>query len=134
MTLYRLVLGFERPPMTMNQARSSGHWAAQAKAKEAVEKDVWARAKQQRIPRLDRCVVALVWYPPAQYRKRDGDSLAVMVKACLDGLTAAGVLKDDDSGHVAWVLLRVAEHDGTARVELIVADEVPAVLGELLAA
>lgn len=134
MTTYRLVLGFERPPMTMNQARSGGHWTEQREAKAGVEKDVWAKAKQRKIPRLGRCIVALVWYPPVKRRKRDGDGLGIMAKAALDGLRHADVLEDDDSSHVAWVLLRVAEHDGTARVELIVVDEVPEFFAELLAA
>lgn len=135
MTVYRLILPFERPPMTMNQARSGGHWAAQARAKADVETAVWATAKQQKIPRLDRCTVALTWYPPALRRARDGDGLGIMAKACLDGLVLAGVLEDDDSSRVWGVFLRVAEHDGTARVELALVDSIgPGCFAELLAA
>lgn len=135
MTVYRLALGFERPPMTMNQARSGGHWAAQREAKQDVEKAVWALAKQQHIPRLDRCTVALTWFPPAVRRSRDGDGLGIMVKACLDGLVHAGVIEDDDSSRVWGVFLRVAEHDGAARVELTLVDDTgPDCFAELLAA
>lgn len=119
MTVYRLALPFERPVMTANQARSRTHWTAQRDAKQAVQTAVWALAKQQKIPRLDRCVVALTWYAAGRTR-RDPDSLGPMVKASLDGLVHAGVIEDDDSTRVVAVVLRVVTGAKPARVELVV--------------
>lgn len=117
-TAYRLVLPFAAPPMTMNQARRA-HWAAQRSAKEEVQTAVWALAKQAKIPRVDRCVVALVWYA-ATKTVRDSDGTAVMAKAAIDGLVSAGVLDDDDSTRVVATMLSVVTGVKPARVELLV--------------
>lgn len=79
---------------------------------------MWALARQQRIPRVERCVVVLTWFAAGRGR-RDADGLGPMVKACLDGMTAAGVLEDDDSTRVSAVVLRVVTRVRPARIELV---------------
>jgi hypothetical protein len=118
-TTYRLMLPFERPPLTANQARSRTHWSTQRDAKIQVQRAVWALAKQAKVPRLERCVVALTWFAVGR-GKRDSDGVALMAKAGIDGLVQAGVLEDDDSTRVPSVLLSVVTGAKPARVELLV--------------
>ena len=53
-------------------------------------------AKQAKIPPLGRVSVVVEYQPPPVSRRRDADNPSPSVKACLDGIVAAGVLVDDE--------------------------------------
>lgn len=132
MTTHRIRLPFERPPLTLNQQRSHNHWSVARQAKRDVEQAVWALARQQQIPPLERCVAALVWHV-GDKRRRDVDALGWMGKGCLDGLVKAGVLADDNAAHVAALLLAVRV-DGSkpAWIELALTAATTDAFGHLL--
>jgi hypothetical protein len=67
-----------------------------------LKKAAWAMAVQAKIPRLER-VSVIAEYQPGDLRHRDPDNIAASAKAAIDGLRAARVLADDDSGHVTGV-------------------------------
>lgn len=81
-------------------------------------------ARQARIPRLERVSVVAEYQPPDQ-RRRDADNPAPSVKACIDGIVAAGVLDDDESPrYVAEIICRIGEPYPGGRMVLFLA-EVP---------
>jgi crossover junction endodeoxyribonuclease RusA len=116
----RLVLPFDRPPLTANEARAgdTGHWGAQSRAKlrvhdavaDAVEVLPW-------LPTYQRCAVELTWHAPDRAR-RDPDGLGPFLKACLDGLKNAGVIEDDDASVIEYVAMRILLASHPARMVL----------------
>ena len=71
------------------------HWAAANSIKQELKKAAWAMALHDKVPRLDRVFVAAVYQPPPDWRERDGDNPVISVKACIDGIVAAGILPSD---------------------------------------
>ena len=119
---FTLVLPFESPPLLMNQLRSKTHWRQQHNAHTAVKDAVMVMCRDQQAgTRYERVGVELVWHAKT-LRRRDPDSLAPMVKGCLDGLVAAGVIEDDASTYVEDVRLRVHTGATEPRVELMVVE------------
>lgn len=103
----RLVLPFDRPPITANEARSKQHWRAQHAAKQRVHDTIADAIEiQDALPVFARCAVELTWHAHDRGR-RDPDSLAPFLKACLDGLKLAGVIEDDHAGVVDYVAMRI---------------------------
>jgi hypothetical protein len=84
----RLVLPFASPPLTANDARRSGHWSEQSRAKAEVAAAVIAVGRAARVPVYEACTVTLIWYTGDRIT-RDCDGLFPMLKACLDALTPA---------------------------------------------
>lgn len=107
---YLLRLPFEGPPASMNDLRRGkggrSHWAEQREDKTVVEDAVILLARQVKVPRLELCAVRLIWLLPGDPRV-DNDGLAVMLKACKDGLVKAGVLDDDRCQIVVEDRLRI---------------------------
>lgn len=67
-------------------------------------------------------VTATIWR--TDRRRYDLDGIAVTVKACIDGIKAAGVIEDDDVRHMASLVL---VHGGVAKGEprvVLTVDEV----------
>ena len=54
------------------------------------------------------CVATLTW---RDRRRRDAHNIMPTIKACVDGVVAAGLLPDDDDTHLTGPDLRVAEPD-----------------------
>ena len=117
-TALALRLPVEAPPLLMNQLRSKTHWRAQHAAHQSVIDIVWAMCKAQRVPLFTVPVVVTLTWHAKHNRRRDPDSLAPMVKGCLDGLVRSGVLEDDSSAHVHDVHLRIVIGATDPRVEL----------------
>lgn len=117
---FTLLLPFERPPLLMNELRSKSHWHQQHKAHTMVKDTVMALCLHHHpdvsYPRVS---VELTWHAKT-LRRRDPDSLAPMVKGCLDGLVAAGVIPDDASTYVSDVRLRIQTGATDPRIELMV--------------
>lgn len=85
-----------------------GSWARLHRQMKNVRDIVYGEALQAKVPkRLDLVAVELVLHL-ADRRRQDADNLALVLKASIDGLRAAGVLADDDHTHVAHVGLRIA--------------------------
>jgi Holliday junction resolvase RusA-like endonuclease len=120
-TTLALRLPYESPPLLMNQLRSKTHWRAQHAAHQSVIDAVWTMCKAQRIGLFAVPVVVTLTWHAKHKRRRDPDSLAPMVKGCLDGLVRAGVLTDDSSTYVHDVHLRIVIGADDPRVELEVA-------------
>jgi hypothetical protein len=107
---YILNLPFQAPPASMNDIRRGkggrSHWTDQRDDKSVVEDAVIVCARRDKIPHLDLCAVRLIWLLPGEPRV-DNDGLAVMLKACKDGLIKAGVLDDDRCQIVVEDRLRI---------------------------
>lgn len=116
-----LTVPIPRPPMTANQARS-WHWSRQREAKRQAETLVFASAKSAGLPKnLAPSHVSIVWFAPDK-RRRDPDSLACFLKACLDSLVRYGAFEDDSSEYILSTTTSI-RHDGTARIEIHITEE-----------
>jgi crossover junction endodeoxyribonuclease RusA len=93
---WTLTLPWTRPPLSLNDQM---HWAKKGRITKDVRTVARVLARNARIPAQDRITVQL-HYQPATKRRRDGDNLTATVKPCVDGITDAGVVVDDDSTHV----------------------------------
>lgn len=120
---YLLVLPLRRPPLSSNEARRA-HYQVQAKAKKEVAEAVFLRAKEQGIKDLAPSTITVVWFAPDR-RKRDNDSLCVLLKAAKDALVDAGVWPDDNSDWVIEDRMRVTKSDmKNPRIELLIEEVV----------
>jgi Holliday junction resolvase RusA-like endonuclease len=83
-----------------------GHWTARYKAGEKVKNDVIALIREQEWsgPPLGTAIVTVAWGLPDR-RRRDWDNLFASTKPILDGLKAAGVIKDDSVRDISPVLI-----------------------------
>lgn len=116
------VLPMERPPLTMNDLRRKASWRSQQRAHDEVRDAVWLLAKQAKTePFTVPVVVSLTWEATKRVR-RDPDALGAMMKGCLDGLTAAGVLSDDSATEVAETRCAVRIGQPQARITLMVTE------------
>ena len=88
-------LPWDRPPLTANQRL---HWAEKARVTRDVRQTVCLIARTA--PPAQFLTVTL-HYRPVMQRTRDRHNLWPTVKACVDGLVDAGVVKDDDTEHVS---------------------------------
>lgn len=94
----RWVLPIRSPLVTDNDRLN--RWVHASRIK-AIRKEVWARARHQRIPNLDRhCHVQLILVPSTN-RRRDAENLNATLKPAVDGLQDAGVITDDTPDLVA---------------------------------
>lgn len=100
----KLTLPLKAPPLNQNSQRRA-HWTQVAKAKREVEEVVVVAVKKARLKKIDAQISArLVWFAP-DARNRDCDSLAPMMKACLDALVKKSIIPDDNSKIVREVHL-----------------------------
>jgi crossover junction endodeoxyribonuclease RusA len=94
--------------MRLPSLNDRGHWSVRYRAGAAVKDAAIVLARQARIPCL-ACVSVVVEYRPPDRRRRDADNLAAAGKAAIDGIVLAGVLPDDDAGHVISVRYEIGE-------------------------
>lgn len=76
------------------------HWAEKGKRTRQIRGDAFWLAKVADIPPLDRVRVVVEYRPALKSRRRDAANWAPSAKACLDGMTDAGIWPDDNSAHV----------------------------------
>jgi len=74
-----------------------------------------------KLPRMGRAAVIAEYQPP-DTRHRDGDNLAPTLKACIDGVVAAGALPGDDARFVPEVACRIGPVFPRGRLVLHVAE------------
>ena len=101
-----------RPP-TLNAERSA-HWGQHRASTREWREAGMVHALAERVPTLGR--VRVTYWPTYPDRRGIPDLGGVFpaVKAVVDGLVDAGVLADDDEGHVAELVARPAEIGGPA--------------------
>lgn len=100
--------------------RANLYKAAAMKKRETAR--VRAAAMQQRAPRFERRVtVRTTFYEPDM--RRDADNVGFARKFVLDGLVAAGVIKDDSRKYVEQCPDRVLTDRARPRVVVEVSDE-----------
>lgn len=100
----------DRPVMTSNDQRR-WTWPQVRRAKQAMQLQVQAAAKQALVaPQDDQIALRVTWVPPNRIR-RDADALGPFVKACLDQLVTMGILADDSREHVASVTTAIGAPD-----------------------
>lgn len=137
-------LPFTEPPVSANDARR-GHWRSQWAAKIEVEQAVAVLVRAARVPKLDRCALELTWYAP-DYRVRDDDGLAILLKSVRDALTpprpavpagtptqagtprkkaqrakiGAGIITDDSARYVESSRTAIVLGDPDPRIDLVI--------------
>ena len=100
-------------------ANDRDHWRKSA-TKTATIRSV-ARGQAKGIPRLGRVKIRVIYYAPDN-RRRDTTNLFPSVKAAVDGIVDAGVLKDDsDKFVVGYEILRGGHNvpKGQLTIEII---------------
>ena len=124
-------VSFRRPPVDsvgrmpslndyISAERANRYKAAAMKKRETAR--VRAAAMQQRAPRFERRVtVRTTFYEPDM--RRDADNVGFARKFVLDGLVAAGVIKDDSRKYVEQCPDRVLTDRARPRVVVEVSDE-----------
>lgn len=118
----RIVIEGRMPSLNdyIRAERANRYKAAAVKKRETAR--VRAAALDQRAPRFDRPVtVRTTFYEPDM--RRDADNVGFARKFVLDGLVAAGVIKDDSRRYVLACPDRVATDRSRPRVEVEVSDE-----------
>ena len=95
--------------MRLLSLNGRGHWSERNKISQQWKMAAWALARQARIPAVQR-VSLLAEYRPPDRRRRDSDNFTPTVKACIDGIVAAGVIPDDEAPrYVADITCRIGK-------------------------
>ena len=85
------------------------HWSEQRRRASDLKAAAWACAKAAKIPPLESAFIAIEYQPPDK-RRRDHDNIpAASGKHCIDGIVAAGVLRDDCPPHVSGLSYGIGE-------------------------
>ena len=110
-------LALRRPQLLTAYERL--HWAeraAKVRALRQLAAYAWRQAGAVRLERA-HCVVTVAW---PDKRRRDAGNLHPTLKACVDGVVAAGLLPDDDDRHLTGPHLYAADEvsgDATTRID-----------------
>ncbi len=126
MTSWTLSLPYSRPPKGLS-ANDRPHWAAKAKATAAVRELVFALARSERIPTLQRIQVEVIWVV-SDKRRRDADNAAPFAKAIFDGLAAdrgvsAHIVADDAPEFMTKLMPRIEYRlDESPHFEVLITD------------
>lgn len=93
-------LTFNKKPYTSNQART-WHYHQHAREAQLWKHAYHSQALAKKIPKLGS--VQIVVRATYKGRMADTDAIAPCVKACIDGIVSAGVLKDDQGKFVRTI-------------------------------
>lgn len=106
------------PPGTpLISANSRDHWTKTAKLTKSLREMACALARTKRIPPLERVKIRAIYFPP-NHRRRDMSNLFPSVKAAVDGIVDAKVLRDDSDKFV--VSLELVRGEGIVKNGLLV--------------
>lgn len=115
------VLDFARPDEWIS-ANHREHWAVKAAKTRAWRAATAMHARAAQVPTLAAAHV-LVEPRWCDKRRRDATNVAPTAKACLDGLTDAGVWADDDDSHLLEVAFRQGpKATGLARIRITITE------------
>jgi crossover junction endodeoxyribonuclease RusA len=103
MTVWTLDL----PDLPYVSANARVHWSKRSTWNRGWREAAYWAARQQHVPRLDRAIVELDYWP-ADRRRRDPDNLVPgVLKPCADGIVDAQVIKDDAPEYLTLVMPRI---------------------------
>ena len=102
----------ELPDQPYVAPNDRGHWSKRHEAAKAWRHAAAMCARQAKVPALERVDVTLVVTPPDR-RRRDPDRFSLVLKHATDGLVDAGVIRVDDSRHVARSAVEMRPPDGS---------------------
>jgi hypothetical protein len=81
-------------------ANHRDHWAARNRKAQGLKDAAIVMARKAKIPPLDQIKVTVLYDPPDR-RHRDHDNLWTTAKHLVDGISAAGVVRNDTPEYVA---------------------------------
>lgn len=119
------------PGMEILTGNNRLHWSAKGRLVRALKDTAWGRAKQQKLPRIERADVVVEYRPPAHRGPlssamiRDADNLAPTGKALVDGITLAGVFPQDTAKHVRRVSYEFGPKSDRGQVLLRITEVAP---------
>lgn len=106
----------------LNSNDRDSHWGRRKKVTEALREAAGWKARQLRIPPLQRAHI-LAEYQPPDRRRRDPANLYPSVKACVDGICLdAKVLADDDAEHLDGPDMRLGDVFPLGRLVLVLTE------------
>jgi crossover junction endodeoxyribonuclease RusA len=95
------------PAKVMTSNQRPNHWVRAQLTKEWRTAAGWT-FRSLNIPRLERVHIWVHWNA-VDGRQRDPANCYPTVKACIDGITDAGVIPDDDAAHVIGPDMRLGQ-------------------------
>lgn len=110
------------PSLNQTIAAAKKHWAQYAKMKKdetnfvASVIKMYDRWKTSQVPMFDHVDIELYFYEKKKGKLRDWDNIAFAQKFILDGMVAAGVIKDDSPLYVNSVFACVRYADAPTSV------------------
>ena len=106
----------------LNSNQRAGHWGHRQRLTLHLRAAAGWKAKQVRIPPLERAHVLGLYEPPDR-RKRDPSNLYPSFKACIDGIVQdAKVLPDDDAEHLDGPDMRLGDVHPRGRLVLVITE------------
>lgn len=119
-------LPYQRPPKGLS-SNDRTVWQVKARSTAEVRRLVVNLVLAQRIPKMNRVSVEVVWVVPTKH-KRDADGPDPMCKAIFDAIgsdrgVSARLVPDDDPAHMEKPRLRIEHRPGsTAHFEVTIRD------------
>ncbi len=96
-------------------AARSNKYASSKQKKEYTELVAW-KAREAKLPKMQRIDIAFHWYEPS--KRRDKDNISGGAKFVLDGLVQAGVIENDGWKQIGDILHFFAVDKANPRVEI----------------
>lgn len=102
----------------------SNHWGPRQRMTAAIKGAAIILTREAKIPHLQRVAIVAEFRPPPGRRRivREAHNLAPSVKAAIDGVMAAGVIRDDSDKYVAEVTFRCGEPHPLGQLVLIITE------------
>lgn len=97
------------------------HWAKQNRIKQNIKTIAHQLAVIQRVPRLERATVGGLLHQPDK-RRRDPHNWSLTFKECVDGIVAAGVLRDDSSDYLVDDGIKVGDPASKLSFSLVITE------------
>lgn len=89
--------------LTLPNANQRVHYMVKYRQKKDVREAAWAVAKSLRLAPIERAAITAAIHPDVLTPRFDPHNWGDAVKAAIDGIAAAGVLRDDSSRHLRAV-------------------------------
>lgn len=121
---WRLDLPWKTPPLSLNGQR--GNHYARSRTTKAVRAIAAFKAREAKVPALDRCSIEL-HYAPRDRRRRDALNLVATLKPIEDGIVDAGCVPDDTEQYVLPTVPVLDDPTGTVGRLYVLIRELPAV-------
>lgn len=118
MKTIKIVIPGEMPGLNEIVAAAKSHYAVYAEQK---KDNTWlVQLSARNKPKMARVAVTCTWY--AKNRRRDPDNISAGVKYILDGIVAAGILKNDGWRQIKSISHTFAVDKHSPRVEVELQD------------